>query len=589
MWPRFLLLLFLSLTSVMSLNAKVVVSISTQADFDKISDKITAALKTSDKDIFIAIAPGKYVIKGRGFWLNKIDAPDKSIHIVGNGTIVIPEGREYKSGDRYDGEFSPDNSWMSGKTDISIWSHVRYADGLVEVVNEKTQLCRLKSKESLPNGLDVSNAYILVPHWFQSSVYKVSKIENGYIYFTATDLKAGYKKGYNVNDDYNFAGLNPRYKLCNVEIGEDYLRIVNGRVLLPSGVSAVWEGAIERLLTVNESRFKSVEVSGISFWGNSIKNRNAAVCIWYVNSESVTIRQCEFIGFHSKVFHLASSNSVTIEKNSFRDCYEMGISSYNSCERTAVRGNYFYRMGKRMNNSFCVSCHGPEFIVEDNVFLDFGFDGIGAGESHGNHPEKESYGVIRNNTLSYSPEYLADIANYTIMDSGAIYLRTRNHGVVIQNNYIHDIAGMGTNQGIYCDNGAFGFSIIGNVITDIANSNCIGSRRDASGEERNRPGSGIVATNVNNVIRDNVVDGRILFVGNEQADNGCVMGNNYVLLPEGREMPAHRIKDVTEEGSLIVLDNTGSRRGRIGVSRQSYRLMKKSPEWRRLKTKFVRK
>ena len=570
------------------LSAREIVVISTQSDFDRISEIVVNAVKSPERDIYITVAPGRYILKENNFRLNRIDAPNKNIHIVGNGTIVIPEGREYRTGDRYKGTFSPDNSWMSGKTDISIWSHVRYADGLVEVMNEKSQLCRLKSKETLRDGLDVSNAYILLTHWYQSSVYKVTKIEKGYVYFTATDLKAGYKKGYNVNDDFSVAGLNPRYKLCNVETGENYLRIVNGKVILPNGISSVREGTTGRVLSINYSKFKSLEIAGLNFLGNAKINDSFGISIADVQCDYLKVRNCEFRGFHSKIFYIAS-NDVEIEDNKFIDCYDNGVNSYNCSERTVVRSNSFYMMGKRMNNSFCVSCHGPEFIVEDNVFLDFGFDGIGAGESHSNHPEKKSYGVIRNNALSYSPEYLADIANYTIMDSGAIYLRTRNHGVVIQNNYIHDITGMFENRGIYCDNGAFGYSLIGNVITGITNSNCIASRRDANGEERNLSGSGIEATNVNNVIRDNIVDGKIQFVGHERADNGCVMGNNFVLLADGQSMPTNTIKNVSEEGKLIVLENTGSKRGRIGVTRQSYNSLRRSAEWKLLKKKFIRK
>ena len=583
----FILSLFI-LTYVNSLSARTVVVISTQSDFDHIPEKIASVMKSSNRDIYITIAPGRYIVKENGFSLNKLEAHGKNFHISGNGTILVPDGRKYKNGERYEGTFSPENSWMSGKMDINIWSHVRYADGLVEVVNEKSKLCRLKSKEPLQKGLDVSNAFILLTHWYQSSVYKIYKIESDYIYFTATDLSNGYRKGYNVNDDYNVAGLNPRYKLCNLEIGEDYLRIIDGRLVLPSGISSVWEGVANRMLSVNYSQFKSLDVSGICFYGCSNTKGSFGISIADVNSDYVRIHHCEFRGFHSRVFYVAS-NDVIIENNVFTDCYESGINSYNSSERTIVKGNSFYMMGKRMSNSFCVSCHGPEFIVDSNTFLDFGFDGIGAGESHRNHPEKKSYGLIQNNTLSYSSEYLLDVANYTIMDSGAIYLRTRNDGVVIQNNYIYDITGMYENRGIYCDNGAYGFSLIGNIVTGISNSNCIASRRDASGEESRMQGSGIVATNVNNVVKNNVVDGGIQFVGNEKPDNGCVFSYNFLLLGEGEEMPINSIKNILDEEGLVVLTHTGEKRGRIGISRASYKKLKTSEEWKRIKKFFVRK
>ena len=572
------------------MGARIKIVVNTQDDFDQLNQLLVKSLKTEETDIYVVLSPGKYVVKENHIRLDGIDASKKSIHIIGNGAVLVPQGRVYRSGDVYEGVFSTDHSWMCDQSDISIWSHVRFADGLIEIVNEKEKVCRLKSKESIPNGLDVSIAYIMIPHWYQSSIYKISKIENGFIYFTAPDLGVGYgKKRYNLNDDFNFAGLTPRYKLCNVETGDDCLKIINNRVYLPKSCITVREGTTNSFLYLSVSSFKNIEVSNVQFWGNRYSNTSAGISFYKINCEKLQIKNCVFRGFQSKVIALYSTNNVTIENNRFTDCHDYGISSYNDCERTTVKKNYFYMMGKRMNNSFCVSCHGPDFRVEMNTFLDYGFDGIGAGESHRNANGKRCYGVICNNTLSYSADYLADKANYTIMDSGAIYLRTKNYGVVIKNNYIHDIDGMFTNQGIYCDNGAFGYQMYGNIIVRIANSNCIGSRRDANGEERNSPGSGIEATNINNTIRDNIVDGRILFVGNERGGNGCVFGNNYVLLSSSDNVPTHTIKNVTEEGSLVFIDHTGYRRGRIGVSRSSIRSLKKSPEWKWLKKIMISK
>lgn len=574
----------------LSLNARVVIVVSSQAEFDQLTQKLAKALKSDETDICVTLLPGQYIAKENHIRLDGIKAPNTKVRFVGHGAVLVPEGKIYRNGDRYDGVFSPDNSWMCGRTDVTIWSHVRNAEGLIEVVNEKEKLCRLKSREAIPNGSDVSAAYILIPHWYQSGVYKIRKIDNGYIYFVADDLDGGYKnKGYNVNDDYNIAGLMPRYKLCNVETGEDGLKIIDGRVYLPKGITTVREGKTNSFLYISVSTLRSIEFSDIHFRGNRYNKTAAGISFYKVSSEALCFKNCEFKGFQGKVMALYSTPNASIEKCLFEDCYDYGVSSYNDCEQTVVKDNYFYRMGKRMSNSFCVSCHGPNFRVENNIFLDYGFDGIGAGESHKNVSGNKCFGVICNNVLSYSSEYLADKANYTIMDSGAIYLRTKNNGVVIKNNYIHDIDGMFTNQGIYCDNGAFGYQMYGNVIVRIANSNCIGSRRDANGEERNSPGSGIKATNINNIVRDNIVDGRILFVGNERENNGCVFGNNYVLLSSGSDVPVHTIKNVTEEGSIILLDHTGYRRGRIGVSRQSYKTLKKSVEWKWLKKIMISK
>ena len=74
----------------------------------------------------------------------------------------------------------------------------------MEITDFENKQCRLKCKESHFLNGDCNRAYILIPHWFKSSIYKIKKIEKGYIYFTAPDLAISYNKGYNVNDDYNY-------------------------------------------------------------------------------------------------------------------------------------------------------------------------------------------------------------------------------------------------------------------------------------------------------------------------------------------------------------------------------------------------
>lgn len=95
------------------------------------------------------------------------------------------------------------------------------------------------------------------------------------------------------------------------------------------------------------------------------------------------------------------------------------------------------------------------------------------------------------------------------MDSGAIYIFTQNDGAVIRNNYIHDYVGMKDNRGIFCDDGAYGFTITGNVIRNVPNSYSIDSRLCLNVETQ--AGSVVKKVNYNNIIRNNRVDGPVRF------------------------------------------------------------------------------
>lgn len=569
-------------------SAKEVINVNSQSKFDSLQQLIVAKIYSGEKNIVVSIAPGTYKAKEKHLVFSKINAPEVALQINGNGAIIIPNGTEYKDGDAYKGAFSINHSWMIGGNNIDPWTHAHYAKGLIEILNSSTKECRLKASQVFRSDVDCSDAYILITQWFRTHCYKITKVSGNYIYFIAKTLAPGYKKvGYNINNDYHFAKQYPRYKLCNLDTGEDVLKIVNGTVKLPSSVTSVREGTIDRYITINNCKFRRLEIDHLIFNGNSNENNTEAISIRNTSCEILLIQNCVFNGFRSNVIAVSSSPNIHVENNSFQDCYANGISSDNGCAKTVIQSNTFTSMGKGMDNTFCVVCRGTEFKICNNTFTDFGYGGIGAGVHFKTKKVYECTGSVERNVLSYSQNYISDKANYTIMDSGAIYLWTVNNGITVRNNNIHNIDGMKTNQGIYCDDGASGIKIIGNVVLNCGNSNCIASRRDPRAEERNTPGTGIMASNLNNVIRDNIVDGRILFVGNERKVNGCEIGNNYVLKLKGGKNPKHKIENVIVKGRIVELECMGIKRGSIGVSRRIYGILEKNGEWKFLKNYVV--
>lgn len=533
--------------------------VGNQSEFDGLQEKLTSTIKAGKKNIYVSLLPGTYIAKEKHIILKNIDASNTKIRIVGHDALLIPEGHEYHDGEAYVGTFLVGNSWMSGNKDVETWSYVKYADSLIEVLNAEEKHCRLKCKNSFSADTDFSNAYILITHWFQSSVYKIDNIENQYIYFTADDLKKSSYGGYNVNDDYNYCKKGIRYKLCNVETGEDYFHITNGKVHLPHGITSVWEGKTHNFLTFRNCKFSSVEIKGIQFLGNAFEDSNPAIYIRNTVSNKIRIHKCGFYGMRGSIISVSASPNVIIDNNQFADTYYYGIWSNNGSANTVVEKNSFKSMGKRMNNTTCIGCLGTNHRVSDNVFLDFGYCGIRTGVWYKSDMKQPCTGVIENNDLSYSQDYLDHIDNYGIMDGGAIYLATKNAGSIVRNNYIHDFSGIKHNRGIFCDDGASNIEIYGNVITDIANSMCIDSRRVTFVERSNTLESGIDRANINIVIRDNTVDGSIRFEAHEDLDNGCVKGANYILPAEDGKMPKMVISNVANPEVDIVLKHTGSK------------------------------
>ena len=538
---------------------RTTISVTNQAEFDGLQERLTSTIKAGKMNIRVSLLPGTYIAKEKHLTLQDIDAADTKIRIVGHGATLIPEGREYHDGEAYVETFSVGNSWMRGNKDVETWGYVKYADSLVEILDPEEKHCRLKCKNSFSDDTDFSNAYILIPHWFQSSTYKIEKIEGQYIYFTADDLKESSYDGYNVNDDYNYGKKAIRYKLCNIETGEDYLRITDGKVHLPNGVTSAWEGRIHNFLTFRNCKFSSVEIKGIQFLGNAFEDSNPAIYIRNTVSKKIRIHKCGFYGMRGSIISVSASPNVTIDNNHFEESYYYGIWSNNESANTVVEKNSFKSMGKRMNNTTCVGCLGTNYRVSDNVFLNFGYCGIRTGVWYKNKMTHSCSGIIEDNDLSYSQDYMDCIDNYGVMDGGAIYIATKNAGSIVRNNYIHGFSGMKHNRGIFCDDGASNIEIYGNVVTDIANSMCIDSRRVTFVERSNTPESGIDRANVNIVIRDNTVDGSIRFEAHEDSDNGCVKGANYVLPSKDGKMPKMVISNVANPEEDIVLNHTGTK------------------------------
>lgn len=555
---RFAILFLLCLLSTAASACRTTIVVRNQTDFDALQHTLTSTIKAGKKNIYVNLMPGTYVAKEQHLLLKGIKAADTKIHIKGNNTIVVPSGRVYHEGDVYQGTFSVENSWMSGSEDVETWSYVQYADSLIEILDTEEKHCRLKCKNSqqpTTNGQQpIANAYILIPHWFSSSIYKIDKIDGPYIYFIADDLKESSYGGYNVNDDYNYCKNAIRYKLCNVDLGDDCLRITQGRVHLPKGITSVLEGITHNFLIIKDCKFATVDIKGIQFMGNAYRESSYAISIKGTECKSIRIHGCSFHGMRGNVINVSASPNVSIDNNRFKDCYRYGIRSSNESVNTVVEKNHFASMGKAMLNTACVRCQGTNYRVSDNVFLNFGYSGIMTGIAYKSKMTQPCSGVIENNDLSLDEDYLKHIDNYGIMDGGAIYIGTKNNGSVVRYNFIHDFSGTKSNRGIFCDDGAYNIEIYGNTITGIANSHCIDSRRVKKVERSSDPESPVERANINIVIRDNTIDGSIRFEANEGSNNGCVKGANYIIPTQDGTMPKMTIDHVTVQEDDIVLD-----------------------------------
>lgn len=561
------------------------ISIKNQQDFDRLNSLIIDAITSGEDNIFISFGSGQFIFKDTHLLLSNINNPRLKIRLKGHNTFFIPEGIIYQNGDIYDDVFSPDNSWMNHDKSIDNWSQVRFSDGLIEIVDINKKTCRLKSKESLHDIIG-NCSYIKIPHWFQSSVYQIDSIKNNYIYFVANDLSVSKSKGtINLNDDFNKYGKPIRYKLWNVVKTEESLSVTNGIINLPNSMSVVRCGESCCFLSVKNCNINSFCISGIEIRGSSNIAGVAVISLDSINAQGIIIKECVFNGLINDAVSLANVVNTSISNCSFFNCWKSCIISDNLCENINIKNNIFETIGGCMLNTFSVSCSGDGYLIEDNVFRNFGYGGISVGVWYGYKKHKTVRGIVQNNVFVFTKEYIDKIDNTAIMDGGAIYVFTKHDKTIIRGNYINGYTGMASNRGVFCDDGAYNIQIYGNVVLNTPNDYSIESRRVSVVEDAYTKNSGIAHANVNVTIKDNIIDGAILFKGNEEIDNHCYYGGNYFI----NDSVSNVLKYVNMEWSDVYLSNAEKVLLSIKLSKQDYKMIKKSPSWRWLSRYVCRK
>ena len=515
-----------------------VICIDSQETFAQMNTMLTKAIADGETDIVMDIAKGVYYYKENHLIRRNENYPDVSISIQGHDAVLISTGSDYRNGDLYQAEFNPDAVFIDtgSLTAFDFWDDCRYAEGMVEVVDEEAKLCRLPVSQADAIA-DCTYLYVNIPQWFYSNTYKVEKVEQGYLYFTVPDLEyveRGQRSSYNVNYDYLFGGQDIRFRLCNPAAGHAPMQIDGKSVKCIPG-NTIHECKAHSFLYSKNTTYKRFTISGLHFLGNS--GGSLLIKADSMTTEGFNVEHCRFEAIKGYVLWAHQSPAITFSHNSVENCNN-GIYADNSCTYTSIVNNTFSNCGKSMKATFCVNCKGKDYYIANNQFCNFGYAAIGVGVWFGNEKKYESSGVIENNEMWCDSNYIAHKERYTLQDTGALYLWPKNDSVTVRNNYIHDIDGMLLNRGIFCDDGASHFRLYGNVVINIANSYSIDSRNC----EKKFPGA-----NEDNRMEGNIVDGPIKFEGSSKANNGCVVSGNVILYKEGEEPPENIYSRLTTE------------------------------------------
>lgn len=475
----FITLLFANLIILGSSKTACTISIDNQEQFDDLQSLLDTAISKGYRTITVNLVPGHYYYSENHLAFINKNLPKVTVAIKGNGAFLTGKGVFNPTGEA----FRLNSSYLIKDSLLTSFSSVYKAKSVVTHV--KGTLYKIKCPK-LP-GTARKADYIKLTEAYNAHNYPVEKIRRSTVFFHAESPEW-------LNMDFTFAKQMPRFKLSVCPTGKNVFR---------SDVCC--------FMYFYCSSFKSVSVEGVYFTGNANLKYMSLIRTIELKCEQFKIEQCSFNCLMGNLMEAQKTSNIFFINNKVTYCNGFGLTTDAYCDNTRVLNNTFYYTGLGMGPTFCVCVRGNNYLVQNNVFCNFGYCAIAAGVYYADEIPTKSCGIIEKNTIYYDSDYLSDIENYQVMDGGAIYLFTRNDKVLIRNNTIHDIDGRYQNRGIFCDDGACGFEICHNTIYNIKNSYCIDSRRVKEIESDVNPNSKVRKTNINNTMYSNNVDGRIRF------------------------------------------------------------------------------
>ena len=199
-------ILFLIICIIASLQIKAdVIYISNQKDFDHITESIKKRLERGSKQLYVVFKSGQYHFKDNHVSIVGWNYPNATIIIIGNGSVFIAAGNEYTNlDDTYKWRDTENSCWINENfVEKSGWSETFQSPSSIEVLDMKSGKCRIKSPITVADYTytDRYNMSILITKWYLSSTYRVDRIKDSYVYFTASDLK---ETSYGINADWDY-------------------------------------------------------------------------------------------------------------------------------------------------------------------------------------------------------------------------------------------------------------------------------------------------------------------------------------------------------------------------------------------------
>lgn len=373
-------------------------------------------------------------------------------------------------------------------------------------LTEKTQVKFLLPEElqSL-NIQSPDNIYIQYTTQYKSYIEKVDKFEDGYCYFTCNASAVSSRLC--PDADYYFQNRLSRVTFYNLFTDNDSVHIRDNKVYFPAKYSTLsnskWVNENKASLSINNSQgvisFKDINFIGGPRAGSLIQIGTSSD----TSQAQIIISECTFESQDIMVYRSGDAKVYFIN-NTSNHCGQYGIVG-----GTYVLNNKFYYSGyNNDNDGQCVKAMGTNWYYANNYFENCNYCSLALSGS----------GIAEHNLMYYTKEYFDKAKDDNLMDGGAIYAGPYNTDIIIRYNTVVNYVGRGRNHGIYMDDGATHFTIMGNIIENVPRGYAMYAREVADRSD-----------NTHKVALHNIFDNGIFFVGSSKVSpNYCQLGCNLI-------------------------------------------------------------
>lgn len=567
-------------------KADEVLIISNQQQWNRIGKLIQSCLQKGNKNIELVVDAKSLDLLENAIQIKNLDYPSANIRIIGNKTVLLPEGvtyfrskeeesvnashyaRPYSLFDINDVLIDSDNNPLSLYDDsFEITTKIEKVvdDGVIEILNADGTIYKKvyktwRFKTNLPDlcESECRYFYILLTRNWTSCRHRVLKVENGFIYFSllSDDPPTLAEKTMDPNVDFISYNKYPRCRFINSPIRKG-VYVKNDSVYIPNHINAIRVGKGGYLLSISNCKFNSFEISGFNIIAAGNKS-----CISVKKSDfydQMWVKDIVFSNISASAILVENCRNVCICSNTINNTRKNAIRC--TGDKLTVCNNRLKRIGF-MLQTMAISFSGTNIYIYGNTIEDFNYSAIATGGTESNSESDTKSYIVEKNKISYSPLFLSTHTDITLADCGGIYIGPQNTQGIIRNNVIINMTGIGSNRGIFLDDGAKNLFVYGNLIINTANSYDIDLRLCTTYSK------GIPDHNTNNHIFHNILTGGYRFQDTGLDNSNCNGGQNILLgLGERQKLVAqhndmspniHFRRSSYKNGKIIVLHRYSS-------------------------------